>query len=369
MDALRTSERARVAATRSNSEHTHQMESAANRAHADASRQRRLESGRAILRDALSYEHAHQSRTMRSNDLYAPNTLRPPTPSTSSFRHSSRRSRQRPVVRGINFEHSASQRRVGLPRTTPPAFPSPPYTAGDHSGRSSPESLQSIPADAPLTSRFAPAHVLAQHEPVLGQGRFQHHRSHRDDLATRDSLLDELPPLRRVNRNYTSSRSGRVPSIRGIFDGLGDRRRSVSPDSEPWEILLSTMPPDERLPSTAASSFRSNANPLSHEGLSNSAEPVGDGANPYPVNCDDSDSEFTEAADDSAADALGLDEEGNAEEYNQYARDLIDSAQSGGPVQQTLSDRWIDRDPMQQRRLDEIRILMTSDGPLSRERL
>ncbi|KAL8802574.1 MAG: hypothetical protein Q9182_003739 [Xanthomendoza sp. 2 TL-2023] len=369
MDALRTRERAGVAATRSNSEHAHHLESAANQAHADASRQRRLESGRAILRDALSYEHPHQSRTIPSNDPYTPNTVRPSTPSTSSFRHSPRRSRQRPVVRGISFEQSASQRHVGLPRTTPPAFPSPPYTSGDHSSRSSPDTLQSIPADASLTSRFAPAHVEAHYDPVLGQGRFQHHHSNRDDLATIDSLLDELPPLRRVNRNYISSRSSRVPSTRGIFDGLGDRRRSVSPDSDPWEILLSTMPPDERLPSTAASSFRSNENPLSHEGLSSSAEPVGDGANSYLINCDDTDSEFTEAADDSAVDTLELDEEGNSDEYNHYARDLLGSAQSGGPVQQALSDRWIDRDPVQQRRLDEIRILMTSDGPPSRERL
>ncbi|KAL8676000.1 MAG: hypothetical protein Q9186_007436 [Xanthomendoza sp. 1 TL-2023] len=369
MYALRARERARVAATRSITEHAHNIETAANQAHADASRQRRLESGRAILRDALSYEHPHQSRTMRTSEPYAPNMLRPSTPSTNSFRHPSRHSHQRSVVRDISAEQSASQPRAALPRTTLPAFPSPPYTSSDRSGRSSPGSLPSTAADPSLTPRFAPAQMVAQYESVSDQARFQHRHSNHDDLATSDSSLNELPPLRRVNRSYDSSGYRRVPSIRGIVDGLGDRWRSVSPDNDPWETLLSTMPPDERLPSTAASSFRSTEDPISHDGLGNSAEPMGDGANPYIVNCDDTDSEFTDAEDDTVVDVLGPDEEDNSDGYSRYARDLIGSAQSGGPVQQALSDRWIGRNPVQQRRLDEMRILMTSDGPPSRERL
>jgi hypothetical protein len=36
-------------------------------------------------------------------------------------------------------------------------------------------------------------------------------------------------------------------------DGLGDRRRSFTPEDESWETLLNTITPDERLPSVHSS--------------------------------------------------------------------------------------------------------------------
>ena len=82
--------------------------------------------------------------------------------------------------------------------------------------------------------------------------------------TTSDST-DELPPLRRMAPDYEiRDRSAAAPRRYGRsqgtrirhhnLDGLGDRQRSFSPDDENWETMLTTIPPDERVPS-AHSSF------------------------------------------------------------------------------------------------------------------
>lgn len=73
--------------------------------------------------------------------------------------------------------------------------------------------------------------------------------------ATRD-----LPPLRRMGRRQVTD--GLLPSSSlrqswspsGAIDGLGDRERSLSPPTDPWETMLTTITPDTQLPS-ADSSF------------------------------------------------------------------------------------------------------------------
>ncbi|KAH7030499.1 hypothetical protein B0J12DRAFT_535422, partial [Macrophomina phaseolina] len=69
-----------------------------------------------------------------------------------------------------------------------------------------------------------------------------------------------LPPLRRMGRRQvtdgflpsSSLRQSWSPS--GNIDGLGDRERSLSPPTDPWETMLTTITPDTQLPS-ADSSF------------------------------------------------------------------------------------------------------------------
>jgi hypothetical protein len=79
----------------------------------------------------------------------------------------------------------------------------------------------------------------------------------------------ELPPLRRMGDRNVGDRSPNGRFIRAyaideiideFHDGLGDRDRSVEPDSaeENWNTMLSTIAPDERLPSVS-SSFASDA--------------------------------------------------------------------------------------------------------------
>ena len=78
-------------------------------------------------------------------------------------------------------------------------------------------------------------------------------------------IVDEFLPLHRTSRGPvvdaplpTMSESAPwSPSIES-FDGLGDRSRSFTPESDHWETMLTTIAPDTHLPS-ADSSFTSAA--------------------------------------------------------------------------------------------------------------
>ena len=76
-------------------------------------------------------------------------------------------------------------------------------------------------------------------------------------IAAADRALSELPPLRRMGRrSHLPSPPEHRPSIersRPTVDGLGDRSRSFSPEEDAWDTLLSTMTPDERVPSMHSS--------------------------------------------------------------------------------------------------------------------
>lgn len=295
---LRERERARRTVARSNAQRAYNIELSANQAHAEASRQRRLESGRAILRDALSYEHPHESMNLRREHSYALSMMRPPTHlTTSSLGNLSRHTRHRPLSREAALEERTPPYRIAMNRTPPPAYiPSPPYTSGERSNRSSPDVLQLAHGAASLTPRFAPAHPLNGPEAATEQAQSQHHPLGSEDMTASDSS-DELPPLQRFSRRHSSSRPHRNVPPHNVVDGLGDRWRSVSPDDESWETLLSTMPPDERLPSTSASSsFRSNEESIYYQNSSNSAETLANVTDSYPHVCDNSD--FSETDDD-----------------------------------------------------------------------
>ena len=161
------------------------------------------------------------------------------------------------------------------PRTTSRTYmPSPPYTLNEsHATRASsdrpPRSIENSPTD--LTPGFAPA--LSFHsadassnserrtneplEPIIVE-----HSSYDEDVLRRletppaESWESSYPPLRRVG--HLSPRPHPFN-----FDGLGDRQRSPNSlssesgaDDDTWETLLTTMEPDEHLPS-ATSSFTS----------------------------------------------------------------------------------------------------------------
>ncbi|CAO1600867.1 hypothetical protein XANCAGTX0491_004542 [Xanthoria calcicola] len=385
VDALRQRDRARGVSTRYNAERTLNIETAADQAHAEASRRRRHESDRAILRDALSYEHTQQLITMRTDGPYPSSLLRPPTPSSASFGYPSRHLWHRPVVPEIGRDGSLVRTSAELAHFPPPAYiPSPPYTSPGRSNGSSPDDSQLAHAAASLAPQYAPAPLLAPSE-ALAQTRFQHRQPAHQDAMASDSMLEEFSPLHRVNRRHTSFRRDQRIPVHGDVDGLGDRWRSVSPDTEPWEILLSTMPPDERLPSTSASSFRSTEDLVPHEELGDPADPMGSGMNSYPVICDNSDSDFTEAEDDAIVNVLGFEDSSSAHMRGRTTAIPSASALSSGGAQRALGPRLMgqaqasstlaqsERNRRLQRHLDEMAMLTSNEGTSSvrpsRERL
>lgn len=85
-----------------------------------------------------------------------------------------------------------------------------------------------------------------------------------DDDESTDSNAVPFPPLRRMGRRTIADGPLPASSLREswspatTFDGLGDRERSISPQDDHWETMLSTVAPDP-LPPTAESSFASTA--------------------------------------------------------------------------------------------------------------
>ena len=301
-----------IRTTRVNDRSTLDVEVEADIAHAEASQRRRLES-RALLRDALSYERSGR-RTRVPRGTFSHDSMAP-------FRSALPETRRYPDIRS-----ETRHRNMGAPVSLPLSeedqspvteyMPTPPYTSGDASSGSSPPDPTVPVATASLTPRFAPAHRFDDTDEI----------SFREFVATRgldlprSVDLDELPPLRRIGRRSTRepSRAGGEATADDI-DGLGDRRRSFSPEEDSWENFVTTITPDERLPSvhssftsaTASASSLSSNSASSYGTLvtapSSSTETLDDS---YPTICDNSDSEasgtedepYTEVQDASAED-------------------------------------------------------------------
>ena len=311
------------------------VEAEADQAHTQASQRSRLESGRALLRDALSYERpGRRMRIIRSDgDDSARHTRitqeavgagRRPTPGFApseadrALREMQRAedpSFARPVY--VRYHYSpTSEETIPGPRGY---MPSPPYTSVDTSTRSEPFAVTSSLGSASLTPRFAPAHRLdagdevslnMEREQVLARlatrmaelsddGEREYVAGHQAEInrmrnrnpaelspeyreaeaaylesvetrlnlmrRLRDNDLSDLPPLRRMRAAPGQPQSH--------IDGLGDRERSFSPDDDQWETMLTTIQPDERVPS-AHSSFRS-ATATASSLSSNSASSAG----------------------------------------------------------------------------------------------
>ena len=277
--------------------HAQDIEAEADLAHSEASQRSRLESGRALLRDALSYERPGRR-------LRIPRQTAVSEAPAATF-----------LWRPVDAEESGETQgsaRADEARSPPPQYlPTPPYTSGDISNRSSQYGPSPPLGTALLTPRFAPAHRLDGEDEVranavreeiltrlslrmaemMDSGEGEHIAVHaaqivrmrdlnQDALTSevreqeaaylelvetrlelmrrvRDHDLAELPRLRRMGRpSRAVSRRARRHYHQSNLDGLGDRERSFSPDDDHWETMLTTIPPDERVPS-AHSSFTS----------------------------------------------------------------------------------------------------------------
>ncbi|MCJ1433670.1 hypothetical protein MMC27_003034 [Xylographa pallens] len=241
----------------------------------EASNRRRLGSGRALLRDALSYEPGQRMRQIRESALRY--EVSPPVPTMPNTQDDS------------NLESTSQPGHRRIPaieaRWSPPPqyMPTPPYASTDTADQSPADSmplyahlppLLTAPGAPPLlTPRFAPAY--RQEESALTHRINDSRRARQSHLTSlREAYADGHPPLRR-NRHrtqYNAVDDRGLPVLVDHADGLGDRRRSFSPEENTWETLLTTITPDDRLPS-AESSFTSasaSASSLSSNSASSS---------------------------------------------------------------------------------------------------
>ena len=278
---------------------------------AEASRQQRLVSGRAILRDALSYERPSERMRMLRDYDEMPDLV----PINDLGRSSLSEMLPRPL--DTSTQAQTGENTESRSRSPPPRYmPTPPYSFGDSSSSSSPDSINPPLNAINPTPRATPANRLQNETMEAYITRVGHRSSHQAmlDEITRTRLEVErtreevrrtreeanrrnwrqfdttpvhdigiFPPHRRTDR-----RSGILPPPltdsqppRGqpTVDGLGDRRRSFSPDDDAWDTLLTTITPDERIPSVhssftsaSASASASNApNPPTSTSYSSSA--------------------------------------------------------------------------------------------------
>ncbi len=283
------------------------VEMEANLAHAEASQRRRIESGRALLRDALSYErpggrmrpHHHHYH----HHPHHPHHTRVATQASANSRHLGFTDQGLPYYSDsrsgstiANTDGSSPQPVATEVRSPPPAYmPTPPHTSGDTSNRSTSSNTTPAVGTASFTPRFAPAHRYTE----TAEAAFRQYAPRQNLDVPIDQDLDGLPPLRRMTSRDRSHYSSQRISLRpGAIDGLGDRRRSFSPEDDSWETLLTTITPDERLPSvhssftsaTASASSLSSNSASSYGTLVTAPSSTTDILDVYPTICDNTDS-------------------------------------------------------------------------------
>lgn len=250
-------------------------------AHSEATQRNRMENGRALLRDALSYERpGHRMRIAREDTISEARGTRAYDPPVGLE-----------TFAGALPSSRSENRRVPAPSY----MPTPPYTSNETPNRSPPYiSTPPLPT-ASLTPRFAPAHRLEREDEaranlerveVLARlasrmagmsdpGEQEYIAGHRAEInrmrsrspteltleyreaeaaylesvetrldlmqRMRERDLSDLPPLRRMNRPFQDVDQPTRGHSRGQFDGLGDRERSFSPDDDHWETMLTTV--------------------------------------------------------------------------------------------------------------------------------
>ena len=384
------------------------VEAEADLAHTQASQRSRLESGRALLRDALSYERP--SRRTGPTPAAAEAWRRP---GESVATEEAAQAWEREIQERRNAQRTGADappppvyRQYRSPPTSqemvppPPGYmPSPPYTSGDTSTRSSPYVPTPPLGSASLTPRFAPAHRLdsedeaqanIEREQVLARlatrmaelsddGEREYVAGHRAEInrmrsrnpgelsleyreaeaaylesvetrlnlmrRMRDSDLSELPPLYRMSRPFQEIVRATRGHPHSNMDGLGDRERSFSPDDDQWETMLTTIQPDERVPSTHSSftSATASASSLSSNSASSSgtlitAPSTSTDAEFCPAEFDDSEDETIDTLDSQLAQA-----ESQARRI-QALSDRISRQPDFGEHDFARQRRWVERE-------------------------
>ena len=333
--------------TASSPNDTQDFEAEADLAHSEASQRSRLESGRALLRDALSYERPGRRMRFAREDALSG------TPRPRAMRDIGS------PLSSSDVEGLRTLSRSESTRSPPPGYmPTPPYTSGDTSNRSS--SYIAVPplSTASLTPGFAPAHRLDRRDEIranlereevltrlsrrMGEmndvGEREYVAGHRAEInrmrsqnpteltleyreaeaaylesvetrldlmrRMRERDLSELPHSHRMDRPFQDPVRATPGHSQDSLDGLGDRERSFSPDEDQWQTMLTTIQPDERVPSqhssftSASASFSSlSSNPVSSYGTIVTAPSSTTDVEACPAEFDDSDDDLIGRAD------------------------------------------------------------------------
>ena len=248
---------------------------------AEASRQQRFSSGRALLRDSLSYERPGQRMRMLRDYDVLPDLV--PIADTEPTSYSE------VLQRSIDNDTTREEGRNQL-RSPPPRYmPTPPYSFEESTARPSSNGFPPQSNYVHNLSRPAPGDPHADgttennntrvsrgttHQAMLAEitrTRLEVERTREEVRRTREEAnrawremdpsaydtLSELPPLRRMGRRQRSPTlirtSSPPPRHQSHVDGLGDRRRSFSSEDDAWDTLLTTITPDERVPSVHSS--------------------------------------------------------------------------------------------------------------------
>ena len=316
-----------------------------------ASQRQRMRHGRALLRDALSYERPGERMRLvhqDGDDNNVPDLIPVSDSARASYSEILRRSQGTSGTNSNSQSLAPLDRQLFDSRTRSAAarsIPTPPYSFEEPSERS-PRQAAVPPTGSPdYTTGFAPAHrydpfdsngpnsfeaqMRVNPAPLpslpastammreIAETRQQVLRTREEidramqtadrAMETADRALDELPHLRRMARRShlpspPTNESGTAQS-RPTVDGLGDRSRSFSPDEDAWDTLLSTMTPDERMPSahssftsatasaSAASSLAGNSATNSYGTLVTAPSSNTSTTDLYPTICENSDSE------------------------------------------------------------------------------
>ena len=216
--------------------------------HAEAANRRQQESGRALLRDALSYEHPgrrmripQRNSSLRS-DVYVP---LPPAPISRS------RSPLTLPRLPVSLDRSPPpSRNIEFP--PPPGYVLPHYTVREGVSRSPPPAIEPVASITTSPYAYVPEYWHSEQEMRRALRRMR--------PSTRTTALPVIEAgvaHQPDNQEQATSRHRHETNALSPVDGLGDRRRSFSPeDNAAWDTLLTTITPDERLPS-ASSSFTS----------------------------------------------------------------------------------------------------------------
>ncbi|KAL1953254.1 hypothetical protein VTO42DRAFT_3342 [Malbranchea cinnamomea] len=207
-----------------------------------------------------------------------------------------------------------------------------------------------------FTRHFAPAYPMRIDSPTFAISTPQ------DNRANDDQVDANMPLLRRVGHRSVAEATDRGSHFDSLIDGLGDRERSFGPEDDAfaddddddemhdaWETLLTTIRPDEQLPSSSssfASATATASNSLSRNSGSTSSmnstltAPSSFNSNisgmpvlpdPFPefnTNCD-----YTSSSDDSDTEAESEPESGSQRASNNSShnrdRDMGGTNESG----------------------------------------
>lgn len=260
---------------------------------------RRLRTDVAILRDTL--HHERPIRRLEGLDT-VPELLASPHP--ASF-VAGRRARVRSELRHQNATsnmRASSSGVLGQPDPHPGAdhFPVAPSLRRSTNASSLYHPLGPVPAGS-LTSRFAPAHRFDFMEDI----------SLREFLRQGYEMNREVSPDRLFSVVRGEPRTTLIPwqenqeTPRYSLEGIGDRRRSLSPGHYSHRNSLDPMMADDRLPgltssftSVRASASSLSSNPASYLGTITTAPSTSSLLHVHPAVCESTDSEGSITAED-----------------------------------------------------------------------